>query len=542
MCSIFGAVVWLAHDYAPVVEHLTRLAVAGEDRGRDGVGIAILNRGTHEPKLFLSSLTASDCVDGIRRFLKEFVTGPCIVVGNNRYQPMPQPDSTESTARQPIVAAHCIGTHNGTFPEDDLLNSKYNFESVTGIDSEVLLHLYRHKSRTITTSIPQSIAHRARFIESALAELAGGFAFGLVDLEHPDELHLFRNFKPLNLAYRRNMIEDVLYFGSEKKALLQAFDIKLSASGLFDTQMKFTQLPPYSGMSFSLVNREIHEWKAENKILAHLPAAKGKQKALVICSGGMDSSLAAAVARKVEGCDVNLLHMDYGQHAKDREREAVKAVAKALDCQYTFVDAKTIGEWHPGSPLTNADIPDGMRSAESTLCWVAARNMVFLTMAAAYAESQGYQFIYSGFNLEESGSYPDNTIEFFRRFDDVCEFGTLTRIKTRLSVARMMKPDIIRLAHHLGVPMGHTWSCDSAGFVLSDHPQYGNISDDRDRVPCGKCGCCWTRRIAYKKAGIEDPQGYASDFVGPVPEWYKTDKFKRPTATIEQLLEEVQKR
>jgi 7-cyano-7-deazaguanine synthase len=577
MCAIWGCVAYKITNHLDLASALVRMAISSEDRGRDGTGVCVVYPNGEHVVLKLEQ-TASACQETMLVFLEgalgdDRASSGCIVVGNDRYMPMPQPDSCEEVARQPIEAAHCVGTHNGTFPEDDTLFERYGFKHETGIDSEILLHLYKHKLAEITKTVEaRTISMNAAgsdgkifvtmdrevAIQNALEEIAGGYAFGLVDFDLPTHLFLFRNFKPLMLCYVVRKSFKAMLYNSERKNI----QVGLGRPGdwkdnPFDLTTKFMELPPYTGVTLNVEEVGSSDWEATNKILAPIQGTNKSHtkqgKALVICSGGMDSSLSAAIARKIEGHEVTLLHMDYGQHAKEREREAVRAVAKALDCGINFIDAKSLGEWHPESPLTRGEIPKGMRSAESTLCWVTARNLVFLTMAAAYAEANGFQHVYSGFNLEESGSYPDNTIEFFRKFDDVCELGTLTRIKTRLAVARMMKPDIIRLAHHLGVPMGETWSCDSRGVwtiheretkreTKSRNPaKVGNVNDPRPYIPCGECGCCWTRRIAYKKAGIEDPQGYASDFVGPVPEWYKTGTFRPPTATIEELIMEAKK-
>jgi len=579
MCSIFGAVVYEAHDIPRLTEMILRMAVSGEDRGRDGTGIAIVTPIPGKGRLdtFRSPLRASECVDQMREFLQTYLSGRCTVVGNNRYQPLPQPDSINERARQPIFVDDVLVTHNGTFPEDDRLMEKYEFRSHTGIDTEVLCHMFRRRYGELANQDNQLVNEytAVEAIQDSLKEIAGGYACGLVDLNQPHLLHLFRNFKPLWVgmyeADLRSGLPDpvrvigrdvpvdyvdaisdhirVLFFNSEKKNIEAGVGRR---SHWLDKSFRVHQISAYTGMTISndleTPDPLGQEWPCQNKIMAHLPA-KQTTRALVICSGGMDSSLAAAVARKVEGHEVTLLHMDYGQKAKDREREAVLAVAKALDCQTTFIDVSEIGKWHADSPLTQGEVPQGVRSSESTLCWTAARNMVFLTLAAAYAEGQGFDLIYSGFNLEESGSYPDNTLEFFNRFDAFAEFGTLTRVKSRLSIARMMKTDIIRLAYHLGVPMGETWSCDTAGIAWTQAigEAWWNLGKNHDYdahihrpfVPCGTCGCCTTRIWAHKRARVPDPQIYAKELVD-LPPWWR-DPPKPPTTTIEELIAEVQK-
>jgi 7-cyano-7-deazaguanine synthase len=332
---------------------------------------------------------------------------------------------------------------------------------------------------------------------------------------------------------------------------LEGLGRRLDPSGLFDQKTKFHELPPYTGCTLHVDQIGTHEWEAQNKILSSLPnIKKSRKRALVICSGGVDSSTSAAIARKLEGNEVTLLHMNYNQRAYEREKEAVQAVAKALDCDHLEVDVSSVGKWDTNSPLVEGGdpIPEGMRSQESTLCWTACRNMLFLTVAATYAESKGYSLIYSGFSLEEAGSYPDNTKSCFDAFDKLCEYGTLTRVKCRLAIARLMKAQTYRLAYHLGVPMESTWSCDSGGVRNSDNPLnevnqvFGNKSDSRRFLPCGTCGCCWGRRVVHKKIGIEDMQGYAADLVGPVPEWYSSNVFRLDVEPIETIISEVMKR
>src|SRR5579872_1649430 len=580
MCSIWGAILYTTNDEFSIARKFTQMAVSSEDRGRDGTG-AIIIYSDGMKHIFKSSKTASDCKDQLQSFFETHLVRAChnnlscIVVGNNRYQPMAQPDSgSGDDAIQPLYIENlqCVGSHNGTFPEDDLLFKKYGFRHYTGIDSEVLLHLYKKKlddvkvigkaklddghivesfTKSGTEKFLECIGavetlDREVAIQSALEEIAGGFAFALVDLQLPTCLYLFRNFKPLTVCYLDHEDCTALLFNSEKKNiyafLREAYFEDDPVGNLFDQSVKFQEVPPYTGMTFTTDGPHVREWQLSNKILAHLPNInRSRKRVLVIASGGMDSSLATAIARKIEGNEVTLLHMNYGQRAYEREKEAVKKVAYTLDCEHVEVDTSVIGKWHTNSPLVigGEDVPIGMRSAESTLCWVSARNLVFLTMAAAYAESKGFQSIYSGFNLEEAGAYPDNTTGAFKSFEQACEYFTLTRVKMKLAIARMMKPSIIRLAHHLGVPMGFTWSCDTAGYGNDSPEKIGYSCDQRIFIPCGTCGCCWTRRLAYAKAGIEDPQAYAHQFEGPLPEWYTSGKFKVDKTPITTLIESV---
>lgn len=563
MCSIWGATIYDVSDSKSLASMMTKMAVSAEDRGRDGTGVIVVYP-KGETFTYRSEKTPSDCKEELEAFLSKVLIRPCHVIGNDRYQPMSQPDSVDPKARQPIQAADTICTHNGTFPEDDLLAGKYGFKLESGIDSEILPHMFRMKLNEILSphipgeDVPVEIQDsvnemdREVAIQEALSEIAGGYACGLVDLKMPTHLFLFRNFKPLTVCYHTSSKLKAVFFNSEKKNLLAGFGMSISPSGLFDQTTKFHDLPPFMGMTLSVDQLGTHEWEATNKILAHIPPLSvAKKRALIIASGGMDSSLAAAISRKLEGNEVVLLHMNYNQIAWDRECEATHKVASILDCKVEEVDASMVGQWNSTSPLVKGGepLPVGMRSAESTICWTAARNLLFLTMAAAYAESKGYAYIYSGAGLEEAGAYCDNTLEFIKRFNDVSRFGTQTGVKVRLAIARFMKPDIVRLATHLAPEMmKYTWSCDTNGYRQSEHPGldevpklFGNQKDARRYVPCGICGCCYTRRLAHKKAGVEDQQGYAQDLVGSIPDWYATGNFRPSKATIEDLVNECRR-
>jgi 7-cyano-7-deazaguanine synthase len=555
MCSIWGSVVYSVEDPKLLAQQLTKMAVSSEDRGRDGTGVIVVYP-KGETYSFRSEKTASECSEELESFLRQTLIRPSIVIGNDRYQPLSQPDSVDPKARQPILAAKVALTHNGTFPEDDLIFEKYGFTNESGIDSEVLCHLFRKKLNDIVSpstpevEVPEDVKisvdemYREVALQEALSEVAGGFACGLVDLTLPTHLFLFRNFKPLTIAFQTSVAGKTLWFNSEKKNILAGLGLSISTLGLFDQSLKFHEIPPYTGSTFSVDALGTREWEATNKILAHIPTtAATKKRSLIIASGGMDSSLAAAIARKVDGNEVVLLHLNYNQMAWERECEAVHSVAEVLGCSVEEVDVSMVGRWNSTSPLVKGGepLPVGMRSAESTICWTAARNLVFLTLAASYAESKGYAHIYSGAGLEEAGSYNDNTLEFIRNVNQALRFGTQTGVSVKLAIARFMKPDIVRLATHLSPEMmKYTWSCDSAG--VDGPAMFGNKNDPRKYIPCGRCGCCFTRRLAHKKSGVVDQQGYAQELEGPVPDWYVTGNFKSSKASIEDLIAEVRKK
>ena len=216
------------------------------------------------------------------------------------------------------------------------------------------------------------------------------------------------------------------------------------------------------------------------------------ERCVVICSGGLDSTTAAAHARLVDQLEVTLLHFRYHCRAQSREVEAVQNVAGALRAQLVLCDLdwlKAVG----GSPLTDETtvISGPIEGAEYPHEWVPARNLLFLAHAAAYCDANGIRRIYMGLNLEEGAVYPDNTVEFYERMNGVLQFATMVRPVIQMPLARMMKWEIVRYAHDIGAPINHSWSCYRGG-----------------ALHCGRCGPCFMRRTAHAMLGVEDSVGY----------------------------------
>ena len=217
------------------------------------------------------------------------------------------------------------------------------------------------------------------------------------------------------------------------------------------------------------------------------------KKCVVICSGGLDSTTAAAHAYKVDGREPILMHFRYGCRAEAQEVEAVQKIAAALGGECIFSDLgwlKAVG----GSRLTNpeAQISGPVEGAEYPHEWVPARNLVMVSHAAAYCDANDIGEIYMGLNLEEGAVYPDNTVEFYERLNAILPLATLVRPVIRMPLARMMKWQIVRHAHKIGAPIHLSWSCYRSGLRH-----------------CGQCGPCYMRRTAHAMTGLVDPVEYA---------------------------------
>ena len=220
--------------------------------------------------------------------------------------------------------------------------------------------------------------------------------------------------------------------------------------------------------------------------------------AVVLLSGGLDSTTVAAIARH-QGFTLHALSFRYGQrHAT--EIAAAKRVAKKLgirDHKIATIDLRLFG----GSALT-ADIPvpkhrSGIQIGHGVpITYVPARNTIFLSFALAWAEVLGVQDIFIGVNALDYSGYPDCRPEYIRAFEKLANLATRAgaekhlHLKIHTPLIRMSKADIIRAGLRLGVDYGWTTSCYDPG--------------PRSR-PCGQCDACLLRLKGFRALGLDDP-------------------------------------
>ncbi len=222
----------------------------------------------------------------------------------------------------------------------------------------------------------------------------------------------------------------------------------------------------------------------------------------MLASGGLDSTVAASVARR-DGCQLYFLTVAYGQRHAVEVAQA-RLIGEALGVAGHLVvplDLRVIG----GSALT-ADIPvpkdrtPDERSGPVPATYVPARNTVFLALAVAYAEALRASAIYIGANVVDYSGYPDCRPEFLKAFEQVARLGTRAGLEGRPMEIRapllaMTKAEIVRLGLDLGAPLHLTHSCyDPAG----------------GHVACGRCDSCRIRIEGFRAAGVADPIPYAA--------------------------------
>ena len=222
------------------------------------------------------------------------------------------------------------------------------------------------------------------------------------------------------------------------------------------------------------------------------------RRAVVLVSGGLDSMVAAARARK-EGFGLLALTFDYGQRHRI-ELEAAQRVAGGLGAERHVIlplDLRAFG----GSALTaNIDVPKSGVGADVPVTYVPARNTIFLSLALGWAEAAGARDLFIGVNALDYSGYPDCRPEFIAAFERLAALATKAGVegagfRVHAPLQHMTKADIVREGARLGLDAGISWSC------------YDPTPDLRH---CGLCDSCRLRAKGFEEAGLPDPTHYAA--------------------------------
>ena len=223
----------------------------------------------------------------------------------------------------------------------------------------------------------------------------------------------------------------------------------------------------------------------------------GEGPAIVLLSGGLDSMVSAAIAKE-RGHSLHALTIDYGQRHR-RELEAARAIAARLGAERHIelgLDLRAFG----GSALTdNIDVPKSGVEDTIPVTYVPARNLVFLSLTVAAAESANARDIFIGVNALDYSGYPDCRPEFISAFENMANLATKAGVEgdspytIHTPLIQLSKAEIIRTGLDLGVDYRLTHSCyDPTATGLS----------------CGRCDSCRLRLKGFREAGEEDPIEY----------------------------------
>jgi len=224
----------------------------------------------------------------------------------------------------------------------------------------------------------------------------------------------------------------------------------------------------------------------------------GAPGAVVLLSGGLDSMVAAGIARE-RGFAINALTINYNQRhlVELASARRIAATLGAVRHVTLPIDLTLFG----GSALTDSiDVPKTGVGEGIPVTYVPARNTIFLSLALGWAEACGVRDIFLGINALDYSGYPDCRPEFVRAFQALADLATKAgvegeRFTIHSPLLHMTKADIAREADRLGLDAGLSWSCYD--------PAPGGMH-------CGLCDSCRLRRKGYAEAGLPDPTTYAA--------------------------------
>ncbi|GIR26203.1 MAG: 7-cyano-7-deazaguanine synthase [Alphaproteobacteria bacterium] len=222
--------------------------------------------------------------------------------------------------------------------------------------------------------------------------------------------------------------------------------------------------------------------------------SKKSNKALVLLSGGLDSSVVLSVCQD-KGYDIYAISFDYGQRHKV-ELEYAKFQATFFNCISHEVFKM---EFYGGSALTDdIKVPKNRdshsMSKDIPVTYVPSRNIVFLSFASGYAECHDIDNIFIGVNAIDYSGYPDCRKNFIDNFEKLINKSTKkglegSKFKINTPLINLSKKDIIKLGHKNGVDFSMTSSCYSPKLKKN----------------CGVCDSCLLRKQGFEEAGLRDP-------------------------------------
>jgi 7-cyano-7-deazaguanine synthase len=223
-------------------------------------------------------------------------------------------------------------------------------------------------------------------------------------------------------------------------------------------------------------------------------------KAITLLSSGLDSVAALSIA--AETLDLEMaITFDYGQRAWEKEIEYSKKVCEYFELEHKVIKLDWLSEITSTSLVNrNLEIPslsaediDKAASPEITeasakAVWVPNRNGVMLNIAGSFAESRECEYIVVGFNGEEAGTFPDNSLDYVQAVDDAFLYSTQNKVKVLAPLIELDKTQIVDRALKAKAPLEYSWSC-----------YHG------EELPCGKCESCLRRARAFRHLGRKDP-------------------------------------
>lgn len=220
--------------------------------------------------------------------------------------------------------------------------------------------------------------------------------------------------------------------------------------------------------------------------------------AVVLLSGGLDSMVSAGLALE-QGFSLHALTIDYGQRHL-RELDFARAIAERLGAHRHITLPLDLRQFGSSALTDDIDVPKGGVGDDIPITYVPARNLLFLALTTAFAESSGSRDIFIGVNALDYSGYPDCRPEFIASFAETARLGTKQGVEGRpfrihTPLQHMTKADIARECHRLGFDPSWSWSC---------------YDPTPEGLACGLCDSCRLRRKGFAEAGLEDSTTYAA--------------------------------
>ena len=220
------------------------------------------------------------------------------------------------------------------------------------------------------------------------------------------------------------------------------------------------------------------------------------KKAVIVLSGGLDSTTCMGMAKE-KGYELYPITFHYGQK-HNREVEQAKKVADYYNApDHRIVNISFLNQIG-GSALTDdsIDVPTDMDENEIPVTYVPARNMIFLSLASAYAEVIGAEAIYIGVSAVDYSGYPDCRPEFIESMNETVNLATKagatgSKMKIETPLINLTKADTVEEGLRLSVPYELTTSCYNG-----------------EEEACGECDSCRLRLKGFEEAGAVDPIPY----------------------------------
>lgn len=226
-----------------------------------------------------------------------------------------------------------------------------------------------------------------------------------------------------------------------------------------------------------------------------------RKKAVVLLSGGIDSSTTLAIAQK-QGFDITALSFNYGQRHK-YELNAAREIARSLDISDHIIVNMDLRQFGSSALTAPIRVPKNRNEKEIgtgiPITYVPARNTIFLSMALALAEIRQAHRIFIGANAIDYSGYPDCRPEYIDAFQMMANLGTKAGVEgggiiIEAPLINFTKAEIIKKGAELGLDYSLTLSC------------YDPVENG---LACGECDSCLLRKKGFLEAHISDPTRYA---------------------------------